>query len=357
MIEELDPTKYHVLTPEKKRKLTVFLVILFLVIIPALLFVYYKIAVWRPSQSGKEVTLEIDSGKSVFEVADILASKDAINSEFLFILYVFLNRGETNIQAGTYTIKAGTPLVKVIEQLQHGKNDITLTFLEGWRREEFARLASQRLEKVDYKEFLDLTSGLEGYLFPDTYFVNKDIQDQELVNLLRETFDKKTSDLLSIESLNKVGIKKEDVIILASMVEREVSNEADRPVVAGILIKRWREGMKLDVDATTQYAVVLRRLCGAEGTCIPTLDEYMRLDWWPKDLSKEELEFDSPYNTRLKAGLPPAPISSVSLSALNAVVNYQNSSYYFYLTDKSGVTHFAKTLAEHNSNIAKYLVD
>ncbi|MFZ2664201.1 MAG: endolytic transglycosylase MltG [Patescibacteria group bacterium] len=357
MTEELDPTKYHVITPQKKRTLVISLVVLFLVIVPALLLAYYKIAVWRPSQSGKEVTLEIGSGNSVFEIADTLASHDAINSEFLFILYVFLNRGETNIQAGTYTIKAGTPLVKVIEQLQHGKNDITLTFLEGWRREEFARLASQKLEKVDYKEFLDLTDGLEGYLFPDTYFVNKDIQDQELVSLLRETFDQKTSDLFKTENLNKVDIKKENVIILASMVEREVSNEEDRPIIAGILIKRWKEGMKLDVDATTQYAVVLERLCSKGGTCIPTLDEYMQLEWWPEDLSKEELEFDSPYNTRLNVGLPPAPISSVSVSALSAILNYKDTPYYFYLTDKAGVTHYAKTLAEHNANIAQYLVN
>lgn len=357
MTEELDPTKYHVLTPQKKRIVTLSLIFLFLVIIPALFFVYYKIAVWRPSQSGKEVTLEIGSGDSVFEVADTLATKEAINSEFLFILYVFLNRGETNIQAGTYKIAAGTPLVKVIEQLQHGTNDVTLTFLEGWRREEFARLASKQLEKVDYKDFLDLTIDLEGYLFPDTYFVNKDIQEEDLVNLLSKTFDEKTSTLLTPENLNKIGMSKEKVIIFASMVEREVSSETDRPLVAGILIKRWRDGMKLDVDATTQYVIVLKRLCKTEGYCIPTLDEFMQLEWWPKDLTKEELAFDSPYNTRLKVGLPPTPISSFSLAALNAVINYQDTPYYFYLTDKAGVTYYAKTLAEHNANIAQYLAN
>lgn len=355
MTEELDPTKYHVLTPQKKKSVMLGLLFLFLVIIPALFFVYYKIAVWRPSQSGKEVTLEIGSGNSVFEIADTLATKETINSEFLFILYVFLNRGETNIQAGTYKIAAGTPLVKVIEQLQHGTNDVTLTFLEGWRREEFARVASKQLGKVDYKEFLDLTVDLEGYLFPDTYFVNKDIQDQDLVNLLRETFDDKTSEVLTPLNLNKIGMNKEKVMIFASMVEREVSKEEDRPVVAGILIKRWRDGMKLDVDATTQYAIVLKRLCKTEGYCIPTLDEFMQLEWWPKDLTKEELDFDSPYNTRFRVGLPPAPISSFSLSALNAVLNYQDTPYYFYLTDKAGVSHYAKTLVEHNANIAQYL--
>jgi len=357
MVEELDPTKYHVITPQKKRTLILELIFIFLILIPSLFFIYYKVAVWRPSQSGKEVTLEIGSGNSVFEIANTLASKEAINSEFLFILYVFLNRGETNIQAGTYTIKAGTPLVKVIEQLQHGTNDVTLTFLEGWRREEFARLASKTLEKVDYKEFLDLTDGLEGYLFPDTYFINKEIQEEELVLLLRDTFDQKTLEILSLENLNKVGMTKEQVVIFASMVEREVSTETDRPIVAGILIKRWKNGMKLDVDATTQYAVAIKKLCKTEGYCIPTLDEFMQLEWWTKKLSQEELSYDSPYNTRLKVGLPPAPISSISISSLNAVLNYQTTPYYFYLTDVNGVTHYAKTLVEHNANIAKYIVN
>jgi UPF0755 protein len=357
MTEELDPTKYHVLTPQKKKTVTLSLLFLFLVIIPALFFVYYKIAVWRPSQSGKEVTLEIGSGNSVFEIANTLATKEAINSEFLFILYVFLNRGETNIQAGTYTIAAGTPLVKLIEQLKHGTNDVTLTFLEGWRREEFARVASKQLQKVDYKEFLDLTVNLEGYLFPDTYFVNKDIQDQDLVNLLTATFDEKTSILLTPDNLNKIGMNKIQAMVFASMVEREVSNEIDRPIVAGILIKRWKEGMKLDVDATTQYSIVLKRLCKTEGYCIPTLDEFMQLEWWPRDLTTEELAFDSPYNTRFRVGLPPAPISSFSLSALNSVLNYQVTPYYFYLTDKAGVTHYAKTLTEHNANISQYLAN
>jgi UPF0755 protein len=141
------------------------------------------------------------------------------------------------------------------------------------------------------------------------------------------------------------------------LVEREVFNETDRPIVAGILIKRWKEGMKLDVDATTQYAIAINKLCKSEGYCIPTLEEFMQLEWWAKKLTQEDLNFDSPYNTRLKVGLPPAPIAAVSTSALNAVLNYQTTPYYFYLTDVNGVAHYAKTLAEHNANITKYLIN
>jgi len=355
MSEEMDPTKYHVLTPKNKKIIVAGLIFTFLVVVPALLFAYYKMSVFRPSQSGKEVTLEIGKGDNAVEIADKLYEKGAINSEFLFILYLFLNRADTGVQAGTYTIKAGTPLVGVIQQLEHGTNDISLTFLEGWRVEEFARFASQRLDKINYKEFVDLASQHEGYLFPDTYFVNKDIQEEDLISLLTDTFDEKTKGILTEENLKKAGLTKEQAVIFASMVEREVSNEEDKPVIAGILIKRWKEGTKLDVDATTQYVVAAKRICENKDYCIPALEDFIDLNWWPRDLTREELNTDNPYNTRFVVGLPPAPISSVSLSSLNAVINYENTPYYFYITGKDGETHYAKTLSEHNENVRTYL--
>jgi len=355
MVEELDPTKYHIMTPKKKRILIASLLFVFLFLLPCTLYAYYKIAVWRPSQTDKEITLQIGSGESVSEIAGALYDKGAINSEFLFVFYIFSHGLQSNIQAGTYVIKAGTPLVGIISQLQHGTNDVTVTFLEGWRVEEFARLASKKLSNIDYRKFADSAAPYEGYLFPDTYFINSEIQEADLVALLRKTFDEKTASILTDENLKKAELTKEQAVIFTSLVEREVSVAADKPIVAGILLKRWKEGMKLDVDATVQYAVAQKRLCGSQGYCIPTLEEYMDLNWWPKDLSQEELDFDSLYNTRVKAGLPPSPISSVSLASLDAVINSQATPYYFYLTDNAGVTHYAKTLAEHNANIVTFL--
>lgn len=355
MVDEPDPTKYHVLTPKKKRIIVAGLLFFFLVIVPTLFFFYYKAAINRPSQTDKEITLEIGSGNSVFEIASMLGDKGAINSPFLFVLHVFLNKSELSIQAGTYTIKAGTPLVELVKQLSHGTNDITVTFIEGWRVEEFARLATKRLPNIDYVSFVNAASGLEGYLFPDTYFISKDSNEEELVKLLKDTFDRKTASVLTEEIIKKSGFSKEQLVILASIVEREVSSEADRPVVAGILIKRFREGVKLDADATVQYSVALKRLCKGDGYCIPTLEQFLELNWWPSDLTSEELKIDSLYNTREKVGLPPTPISSVSLSSLKAVIEPQTTPYYFYLTDTTGVTHYAKTLVEHNANIVKYL--
>lgn len=355
MSDELDPNKYHVLTPRKKKTIVLILLFVFVILIPALSYLYYKAAVFRPSQTSKEANFQIDSGDDVFEVAQMLYDKEAINSEFLFILYVFLNKTDTNIQAGTYKIPAGTSLVDLVGELSHGRNDLTLTFLEGWRVEQYAILASQKLENVEYEDFMAIASSMEGYLFPDTYYFSKDAVEEDVIEELTDNFNRRTKEILTEDNLKKVGLTKEQVIILASLVEREVSNPDDRKIVAGILIKRLKDGIKLDVDATTQYSVALRRLCEDEKFCVPTIEQIYDLQWWPKDLTREELDREDPYNTRAVAGLPPAPISSVSLSSILAVLNYEDTPYYYYLTDKSGVARYAKTIEEHNQNVATYL--
>ena len=358
MSEELDPEKYHVLTPTKKKIVLLILLFIFLVLIPALSFIYYKSAVFRPSQTAKEANFEIGTGDDVFEIAQMLYGKEAINSEFLFILYVFLNKSDTNIQAGTYKIPAGTSLVTLVDMLKNGRNDMSLTFLEGWRLEQFAIYASQKLKNFKYQDFMEIARSSEGYLFPDTYFFNLDAEEEEVFEKLKDTFDNKTSGLLTGENLDRVGLTKNEAVIFASMVEREVSKPEDAPVVAGILIKRWKEGMKLDVDATTQYSVVYKRLCGGDGKdmlCIPTLDDVYDIDWWPHNLTREELDTENPYNTRAVVGLPPAPISSVSLSSLSAVLNYQETPYYYYLTGKDGIMYYGVTLKDHQQNISNHL--
>ena len=357
MSEDIDPEKYHVMTPKKKKILTIVLLVLFFVVIPIFSFFYYKAAVFRPSQTSKEANFEIKSGDSIFEIASMLYDDEAINSEFLFILYVFLNKPNVNVQAGTYKIPAGTSLVDLVNEISHGRNDTSITFLEGWRVEQYGIVASQNLPKVDYQRFVEMAKPHEGYLFPDTYFFNRDSEEEDVLEKLTETFEDKTKDALTKDNLEKAGLTKEQAVIFASLVEREVSNEEDRPIVAGILIKRWRENMKLDVDATTQYSVVPTRLCKGQTFCVPSMEDVSDFNWWPKDLTEEDLKIENPYNTRVNVGLPPTPICNPGLSAILSVLNYENSPYYYYLTSKDGTTYYARTISEHNQNIAKYLTD
>jgi UPF0755 protein len=357
MADTLDPSKYHVLTKSGKKTAALITALLVLVIIPLLFFVYYQIGVNRPSQTDKEITYEIKKGSGVFDIAEGLYEKDAINSKFLFIFYVFANRLDKSIQAGTYTIKAGSTVADVVAQFMHGTNDVKMTFLEGWRVEEFAREAEKLLGDVDYDKFVTAATPYEGYLFPDTYFLRKDVTIDDLISLLRSTFDSKTAEILSGANLAGAGLTKEQAVVLASIVEREVKNEADKPLVAGILIKRWKEGMKLDADATVQYAVAFKDSCGAVDYCSADalVQNEKEINWWPNSLTTEDINYGSPYNTRKNLGLPPAPISSVSLSSLEAVIKAKNSDYYYYLHDLDGNIYYARTLEEHNTNINRYL--
>ena len=355
MTEPLDPNKYHVLSPAGKKRLIFVALFFIFIVLPFLLRAYYRVAINRPSQSGKEVSVEIMKGDGVADIARGLLEKGAINSDFLFNIYVYTGKFGNKIQAGLYKIPAGSNLKQVVEIIQHGTNDVQLTFLEGWRVEEFARLAANNLDNIDFQEFINLAKDKEGFLFPDTYSINKDIQEKDLLDMFTSTFDEKTKDVLTESNLTRAGLSRNHVMIFASMLEREIHTEEDRPVVAGIIIKRWREDMKLDVDATTQYVAAWQDICGAPESCIPLFENVENFDWWPTILTQDDLELDSAYNTRKNLGLPPAPISNPGKKAIEAVLNAQESPYYFYLTDQEGVVHYAVTLEQHNSNVAKYI--
>ena len=135
------------------------------------------------------------------------------------------------------------------------------------------------------------------------------------------------------------GLTLDQVVILASLVEREARTDANRAKVADVLIKRFKSGMALDVDATVQYILGKQKDGG----------------WWKRELTLEDIKTKSPYNTYQNSDLPPGPICNPSLSAIKSVIYPEANPYYFYITDKQGVMHYAKTLEEHNQNVAKYL--
>jgi len=358
MEEALDPNKFHVLSKQGKKTSLIVSTIVLLVVIPLFSAFYYNLAANRPSQTDKEITYEIQKGDDVFTVAEGLFEKNAINSKLLFISYMFFNGYDKTMQAGVYTIKAGTNVAGLAQMLRRGFNDVSVVFKEGWRTEEYARVASQSLSNIDYKKFVENAKPYEGYLFPDTYYLRADVSILDLVSVLRDNFDKKTQDLLTTANLSKVGLTKEQVVILASLIEREAGTDEDRAMVAGIILKRLNEGMKLDIDATVQYAVASKAECTVTAsTCTPIKDNPADINWWPGTLTAEDLITDSPYNTRKVVGLPPAPISNPSLSSITAVLNPKASDYYFYLMDNTGQAHYANTLAEHNANVQKYLVN
>jgi UPF0755 protein len=143
----------------------------------------------------------------------------------------------------------------------------------------------------------------------------------------------------------QAGISKNDpnlkkIVIIASLIEREAKYDPDRPLVASVIYNRLKEGMPLQIDATVQYAL---GYSSSEKT------------WWRKDLTNADLLIDSPFNTYKFSDLPPAPIANPGLSSLKAAVSPAKTLYLYYVSDKNGYLHFAKTLSEHNLNKEKYL--
>lgn len=296
----------------------------------------------RPAGSGLKKEITIARGETVRQIAEKLGKEGLIRSGNLFIVYVTLKGLAPQIEAGRYEIPPTLSMFQVIGLLRHGSFDIRLTFLEGWRREEYLEYALTYLpvESESFtKEFLTETEGLEGYLFPDTYFVAQDLSAKELVTTLKENFDKKYAQVA--EAIAKQKLTEKQAVILASLIEREARRPEERAIIAGIFLERLELGMPLGVCATVQYALGYQE---EEKT------------WWKKVITiDEDTKIDAPYNTYKYVGLPPGPISNPGLAALNAVANPQASEYLYYLHDKEGSIHYAKTLEGHNQNVAQYL--
>lgn len=319
------------------------------VVVSLLGLLFFNLAINRANQSGgispaTTIDFVVKSGEKVYEIGQHLEENRLINSVALFKLYVRLKGLSGQLQAGNYKMEKNLSLVEVVDRLRHGNFDVRLTFPEGWRVEQMAEYLDQTFKgqdpNFDPDQFLKQAYPLEGFLFPDTYIVASNIKTEELIETLKSNFERRVDSRLRSD-LASQDLTLDQVVILASIVERESSREEDRPVVAGILLKRWRNDWPLEADATVQY--VKASQVGRKG------------EWWPKDLTIDDLALDSPYNTRRHAGLPPRPISNPGLSSLRAVVYALETPYWFYLTDDSGQTHYAKTLEEHNSNIARYL--
>jgi len=295
---------------------------------------------------GQSQIFVIKKGEGLSSIAHRLDEEGLVKSALAFKLLVLTQGMSGQIQAGDFRVNSSWTTTEVAQLLTHGSLDLWLTFPEGWRREELGRRLAANLQDFSYPQFLDLTKNKEGQLFPDTYLVPRDASPSAAVGILTRNFEKKYSLELQLAA-QKNGLTQNQVLTLASMVERESNNDQDSPIMADIMLKRWRQNWPLQIDATVQYALATRRNEGAR--------DWLKIEWWPQKLSKQDLEVNSAYNTYLHRGLPPGPICNPGLSAIKAVIYPQETDYWFYLSDRQGKTHYAKTLKEHNENVVRYL--
>lgn len=296
----------------------------------------------------EKILAVIPNGSSAADAGKILAEKGIIKDPFVFRVAVQLQGNAGRILAGAYKISPDHPLLEVLQILQKGPSDIWVTIPEGFRREQIAvRLGSSlgsEAQSFDQREFLNLTRGLEGRLFPDTYLLPQETAPSTVVAVLQANFTKRTVDVLTPPFPD--GLSAQNVITLASIIERETKDSpGERPIVAGILLKRLKNDWPLQTDATLQFV---------RDSQVVTKGASADYEFW-KPITVDDKSLDSPFNTYLNPGLPPAPIANPGLSAIKAVMNPQNSPYWYYLHGSDGIIHFAATLEEQQQNIEKYL--
>ncbi len=332
----------------KKTIIFLITIILFLIAIFGLIFIY-QISVKTNFKTEKEFIIE--KGETLNSISSRLQEQGIINSQFAFESYLYLKNLEKSVQAGNYVLTSMN-ISDLSKILSAGKvdNEIQLKFIEGWTAKEIADELIKRKIIINSKEFLNLAQAknfssefnflkdvesrsLEGFLFPDTYLVYKDATTNDIILKMLDNFDKKITPALhtEIKAQNKTLYQ---ILIMASIIEAEVQTEKDRQLVSGILWKRLKTGMLLQVDSSLKYVI------GKKDRNV---------------LTYAELKIDSPYNTYKYKGLPPTPINNPGFSAIRAAIYPKNSDYWFYLSDKQGKTHFAQTGKEHEENVKKYL--
>lgn len=303
-------------------------------------FTYYT-SPTDPTNSTSQIFI-IKKGESISSIGTRLEQEGFIKNATAFKIAVKFDGLAGKIQAGDFRINKSMDLKEIASSLTKGsEQSIWVTLLEGWRREEIAQeLASQFSNyglEFNQQEFLTLTREKEGYLFPDTYLIPKTATPQTVVSIISNNFDKKVDSVLK-NQIKATGRTLEDVVIMASIVEREARGSA-RPIVAGILWKRLDNDWPLQADATLQYAKGVNKSTG---------------EWWDEPLGVDK-EVVSPYNTYKNQGLPPGPITNPSLSSIQASANPTSSDYWYYISDLTGQMHYAVTYDEHLANVNKYL--
>ncbi|MFZ4500178.1 MAG: endolytic transglycosylase MltG [Minisyncoccia bacterium] len=278
--------------------------------------------------------LTIEPGQTLFSVSNELHADNVIRSPRVFEIFMLSLGNEKSISEGEYYFSEPMTALGVAMRIsgkQFGIDRERITFPEGFTNTNMADRLSATFPAFDRALFMDLTKDKQGYLFPDTYGFFPSLAPDLVVTTLTRNFEKKIAPLE--ESILQSGRSLEDIITMASIIEKEANGEEDRAVISGILWKRISIDMPLQVDAPFLFL----------------------LNKESKELTMKDLAMDSPYNTYKYKGLPPGPINNPGLESIKAAITPQSSPYLYYLHDSQGGIHYASTYQQHQANIKRYL--
>ncbi len=318
----------------KKIKIILILGFIFFIFIS---FYYYQGTLPYNKLDRSTKIFVIQKGESLNSIINNLEKEELIRSRIVFRILVEKEGLAKKIQAGDFRLSPSMSAYEIADNLTHGTIDKWLTIIEGLRKEEIAEIISKEFN-VSQIEFNSIAE--EGYLFPDTYLIPKDADAEMIINILKKNYYQKVNKDI-IESANRKGLDEKELIILASIIEKEAKLKEDKIKVASILLKRLKNDWPLQVDATIQYALGY---------------QVNEKTWWKKYLTYNDLKIDSVFNSYENKGLPPKPICNPGLDSILAVINADDDTpYWYYLSDKNGKMHYSKTLEEHELNIERYL--
>lgn len=315
------------------------------------------------ADSKEEIEVDIPMGASTSDIAAILKENDIIKNGLTFRFYTKL-KNESDFQAGSYTFSKSFSIDEVIDTLKNGQEEdpvYSITVPEGNTIEDIAEIYAKNIPAIDEDDFLDkanesdyietlideypdiltddildsdIKTPLEGYLFAATYNFYK--KEPSVEDIIEKMLDKSKDVFASyMDDIDERDLTIHETVTVASLVEKEASEEEQRDKIAGVFYNRLDEGKKLETDPSVLYA----------------LGEHK------DDISKEDLEVDSPYNTYQHDELPIGPISNFSKDSMKAAVNPEDSDNMYFLHDDDGDIHFSETNKEHNKKKEKYIDD
>ncbi|MBI2462997.1 MAG: endolytic transglycosylase MltG [Candidatus Spechtbacteria bacterium] len=318
--------------------------------VAAFLYLEYGVSQVANAQDTKLRTIEITRGMGASTMADKLQQEGIIQNPLYFLYYAWRENATSQLKAGTYSFSPSMRIADIVSAMEQGATqDIRVTIPEGFSSADMERrfiAAGLQVKQGEFVAFVDMTikdarnkfdypfllqlspsQNLEGYLFPDTYDFAPDATVTRMVAKMLENFQDKAIPAISQNAnLN-------DIVTLASILEKEVQTYEDMRAVSGVLNNRLKAGMPLQVDASLAY--ITGKKTG--------------------EITDKDKKIDSPYNTYVHKGLPPGPITNPGLKSIQAAQNPQKNDYWYYLSTSDGRTIFSKTLEEHNANKAKYL--
>ena len=304
-------------------------------IIGALSLGIYTFFITPPATFPTGVLVAVPAGASARQVGELLREQGVVRNGIAFSLATTLLGADRGVRAGDYLFKEPKDLFTVARAITTGAfglEPIRIRVPEGATTYEMAELFAPQLQRFDAEEFIALAQPEEGFLFPDTYFFLPNANEKIVFEALRQNFDSNIATLAGDIERSEQSLS--DIVILASILEKEAFDYQDRRRIAGVLWRRLRIDMALQVDAAFLYSIGRTTF----------------------DLTKADLaDKEDPYNTYANKGLPPGAIGSPSLEALKAAVNPIDEGYLFYLADKNYTTHFSKTYEEHLRKKALYL--